>query len=84
VTEKDYTHLAWQCRRGLKELDVFFDPFYHQHFDVLTDEQKNTFEKLVAHEDIDLFDWFLGTETPENTELKELVNVIKQTIKFTP
>lgn len=84
MTSKNYSHLAWQCRRGLKELDILFDPFFKQHFDSLANEQKETFAQLLAQEDTDLFEWFLGTDTPEDEKLKELVHVIKKAIKFNP
>ncbi len=77
----DYRHLAWQCRRGLKELDVFFDPFYKEHFNQLTDAQKQTFARLMTCEDIDLFDWIMGNAIPEDEELKAILDVIKAKVK---
>lgn len=73
--------LIYQARRGLKELDMFIDPYIKTHFVDASDAEKATFSRLVAAEDPDLLDWFMEKSTPEDVELAALILKIKS-LKF--
>lgn len=69
--------LTWHCRRGLKELDVFLNPFMEEHYRGLNDHDKAVFERLLGSEDIDLFHWFMGDEAVPDAELERMIELIR-------
>lgn len=68
----------YRARRGLKELDVYFDPYVKNHFLTASNEEKQVFIELVEHEDPDLLDWFMEVSEPPRPELKQLILKLKQ------
>lgn len=68
----------YRARRGLKELDVYFDPYVKNHFLTASDEEKQVFIELVEYEDPDLLDWFMEVSEPPRPELKQLILKLKQ------
>lgn len=74
--------LRWACRRGMLELDVLFMPFVEQAYDQLSDKDKSIFERLLECQDPELFAWFMGHETCEDTELNYMVQLILKQSKI--
>lgn len=73
----EYSAVLWQCRRGLKELDVLLEPYCISQYKTLDTDQQALFVELLTHEDIDLYDWFF-TEAPAPSEaLSALIERIK-------
>ena len=50
--------LLWQCRRGIKEIEVLLVPFLEQHYLNESERHQALFEKLLAEQDLDIFEWF--------------------------
>ena len=73
--------LKWACRRGMLELDVLFIPFVEEAYDDLADKDKRIFERLLTEQDPDLFAWFMGHKTCEDTELNAMVQFILSRVK---
>ncbi|MGO3346596.1 MAG: succinate dehydrogenase assembly factor 2 [Marinomonas sp.] len=71
-----FRRLKMQCRRGMLELDLLLEPFLETGYFSLSEEDKGLFNKLLACEDQELFVWFMQRETPEDTELAHIVNMI--------
>lgn len=69
--------LAWQCRRGMLELDVILLPFLEHYFDGLTPDLQYSFEELLKQEDPDLFTWIMGYEKCNKEELIEVLQIIR-------
>lgn len=65
--------VRWACRRGMLELDVLFQPFVEQHYEVLPDADKLVFIRLLECEDPELFAWFMGHEQCPDPLLAEMV-----------
>lgn len=74
--------IEWDCRRGMLELDKIIMPFYQQHFDRLPDEKKDSFIRLLACSDLELFSWLFKGSLPEDLELRAMVSHIQQTIDY--
>ena len=69
--------VIYRARRGLKELDIYFDPYVkHQYLTAPADEQA-LFEELVEQEDPDLLDWFMEVSEPPRPEMKTLIQKLK-------
>ncbi|MBI4756314.1 MAG: succinate dehydrogenase assembly factor 2 [Betaproteobacteria bacterium] len=71
--------LRWHCRRGLLELDLVFTRFLDRHFDRLDEEQLKVLERLLAHEDQDLWDIISGRGACEQAGLQGLVELLRAT-----
>lgn len=69
--------VIYRARRGLKEIDVYFDPYVKQYYLQADAEEKATFAELVAQEDPDLLDWFMEVSEPPRPEMKQLIIKIK-------
>ncbi|TCM70822.1 antitoxin CptB [Acinetobacter calcoaceticus] len=69
--------VIYRARRGLKEIDVYFDPYVKNHYLVADEHEKALFAELVEQEDPDLLDWFMEVIEPPRTELKDLIVKLK-------
>lgn len=68
--------VIYRARRGLKELDYYFDPYVREHFLQANAQEKADFALLIDQEDPDLLDWFMGVTTPP-AELVVIINRLK-------
>ena len=72
--------VIYRARRGLKELDMFFDPYVkHEYLNASADE-KALFAELVDAEDPDLLDWFMAVSTPPTAQLLALIEKMKKNV----
>ena len=73
--------IYWRLRRGVLELDFIFQEFWKYHYKNLPDDQKQYFVKLLDVQDPELLQYLVyRTKTPEEYELKVIVDVILITI----
>jgi antitoxin CptB len=70
--------LYWQCRRGMLELEIFLKEFLDNDYDDLDTTQKQLFEQLLMIIDPVLFDYLMGMDEPDNTQLREMVLTIRE------
>lgn len=69
--------VIYRARRGLKELDVYFDPYAKNHYLTASAEEKALFAELIEQEDPDLLDWFMEVSEPPNPELRAFIVKLK-------
>ncbi|WP_139853100.1 FAD assembly factor SdhE [Acinetobacter pullicarnis] len=69
--------VIYRARRGLKEIDVYFDPYVKQYYLQADAHEKALFAELVEQEDPDLLDWFMEVTEPPRPELKDLIAKLK-------
>lgn len=69
--------VIYRARRGLKEIDVYFDPYVKNYYLTADPEEKATFAALVEQEDPDLLDWFIEVSEPPRPEMRELIRKLK-------
>lgn len=69
--------VVYRARRGLKEIDVYFDPYVKQYYLLADAEEKQLFAELVEQEDPDLLDWFMEVSEPPRPELRVLIQKLK-------
>ncbi len=81
ISRVNKARLKWACRRGMLELDVLFMPFVDEAYDDLSVIDQFTFERLLTCQDPELFAWFMGHETCEDSELNAMVQFILQRVK---
>jgi len=69
--------VIYRARRGLKEIDVYFDPYVRNYYLNASPEEKALFAELVDQEDPDLLDWFMEVGEPPRPEIKNLIVKLK-------
>ncbi len=69
--------VIYRARRGLKEIDVYFDPYVKQYYAQASAAEKAMFAELVEQEDPDLLDWFMQVSEPPRPELKDFIVKLK-------
>lgn len=72
--------MFWRARRGLKELDVFFEPFMRDHYLLLPDNEQAMVASLIKCEDPDLLAWFMGYEQPADPNMSHIIKVIYERV----
>jgi len=72
----DLARLRWQCRRGVKELDVLLERYLETGYLLAGDEEKDLFVALLKLEDDALMGVFLG-DSAEGEMMLELVERIR-------
>ncbi len=70
--------VIYRARRGLKEIDMFFDPYVRRHYLQADAAEKAAFSRLIEAEDPDLLDWFMNVSVPEDAEFVALIQRLKQ------
>lgn len=70
--------LIWQCRRGIKEIEVLLIPFLENHYAHEEQTVRQAFVALLAEADLDIFEWLMHRESPEDEQMELIVNVILQ------
>ena len=68
--------VIYRARRGLKELDYYFDPYVRAHYLQADSQEQQVFAELVKEEDPDLLDWFLHNQ-PTKPEFADLIAKLK-------
>ncbi|TCB80937.1 succinate dehydrogenase assembly factor 2 [Acinetobacter sp. ANC 4173] len=69
--------VIYRARRGLKEIDVYFDPYVRNYYLAAAPEEKALFAELVEQEDPDLLDWFMEVGEPPRAEIKTFILKLK-------
>ena len=69
----------WQCRRGMLELDLLLNNFVDKKVEVLTQQQKKSFELLLSYPDQTLLDLLLGNSVSSDPSISILVQQIQST-----
>jgi antitoxin CptB len=69
--------LYWRSRRGLLELELLLVPFVRERYGNLSEEAQRSYEMLVEHEDLDIYDWLQGRAQPGDESLAAIVALIR-------
>lgn len=75
-SEDDLKRLSWQCRRGIKEVEVLLAPFFERFFTQLSAEDQARFVAFLEESDVDMFEWFMQRSKPEDPDTRYVVDVI--------
>ena len=73
----DASRLRWQCRRGMRELDVLLSRYLEQAYPRAPAAQKRAFCELLTLSDPELAGFMLGRDVPADPELAALVRHIR-------
>lgn len=70
--------LRWQSRRGLLELDRFFEPFFSRDLSVLDEATITALERLMECKDLEMLDWLLGRSAPQDPQLGHALDLLRR------
>ena len=71
------SRILWSCRRGIKEMDIVLQDFIKDSYDELNNENKSAFSKLLEEQDLDILNWVLGKDKPDDKTLIEIIKKIR-------
>jgi antitoxin CptB len=69
--------LRWQCRRGMRELDILLTNYLDHAYGQARERQKQAFRELLALPDPELIDYLLGGQLPADAALADVVSQIR-------
>ena len=69
--------LRWQCRRGMRELDLLLADFLANDYAGAGNEQKAAFRALLSLSDPELIGYLLGGQNPEEEGIAGIVRHIR-------
>jgi antitoxin CptB len=78
-TDLSHNRLAWQCRRGMRELDELLNGFLERRYSFLDAHALETFSRLLQYPDHVLLELLLGRMTPVDREVARIVQEIRNT-----
>ena len=58
-------------------MDIVLQDFIKDSYDELNNENKSAFSKLLEEQDLDILNWVLGKEKPEDKTLIEIIKKIR-------
>ncbi|MGB2115626.1 MAG: succinate dehydrogenase assembly factor 2 [Porticoccaceae bacterium] len=70
--------LLWASRRGMLELDLLLQPFVENHYDLLSDDDKQQFHLFLELEDQQLFQWLVQKEKASDSNTQRIVDIIHE------
>ena len=65
--------LRWQCRRGMRELDVVLERWLEARYPSAPEPERRAFRTLLGAPDPELVAWLVGRERPADPLLAALV-----------
>ena len=78
MSPTDYGRLRWQCRRGIKELDVLLTGWLEQCYDQESSGNQRLFQQFLELPDPLLAAYLLGREQPADPAQQALVQQIRR------
>lgn len=72
-----YNRLAWQCRRGMRELDELLHGYLDKRYATLDAGGRRLFETLLDYPDSVLLELLMGRMAPADRDIAHLVRDIR-------
>jgi antitoxin CptB len=79
VDPGEYNRLAWQCRRGMRELDELLNGYLVQRYRRLDEPAQETFGRLLEYPDDVLLELLMGRMAPADKDVARIVQEIRNT-----
>ncbi len=59
-------------------MDIVLQEFINLSYDTLSDTNKKTFSQLLDKNDLDILNWIMGKDEPENDEIRHIIKLIRE------
>lgn len=70
---RERARLRWQCRRGMRELDLLLQGFLDHAYDHAPDAERAAFRRLLDYPDPLLLEYLLGSLVPGDREIHDVI-----------
>jgi len=80
ATDINPNRLAWQCRRGMRELDEILGNFLETDFKRLDQQGKKSFSELLEYPDSVLLELLMGRMAAADRDVAHIVRQIRSTL----
>ncbi|MBI5463076.1 MAG: succinate dehydrogenase assembly factor 2 [Gammaproteobacteria bacterium] len=74
----ELNRLRWQCRRGMRELDLLLLQFLDSGYADLDANATHAFTRLLDCPDALLLEWLLGRQRPSDKDVADVVQRIRR------
>jgi antitoxin CptB len=78
MEEIELKRLKWSCRRGMLENDLVLERFMERHGPGLSGTRLQAFQRLLEHDDNDLWDLVSGRTEARDPDLAEVVQLLRR------
>lgn len=79
ASDSNYRRLAWQCRRGMRELDELLLGFLARGYAGLDSGGRAAFTRLLTYPDAVLLELLMGRMAPADKDAADIVRAIRDT-----
>ncbi len=73
----EQARLKWQCRRGMRELDLLLEAFLEHRYERLSPAFRKGFARLLDCPNEDLVAWLIEGGSPQDEQLAIIVGQIR-------
>jgi antitoxin CptB len=70
------SRLRWQCRRGMRELDVLLVRYLERRYPIAGDPEKDGFRRVLALPDPELNAYLLQGQKPDSAQIADVIERI--------
>ncbi|MCC6302587.1 MAG: succinate dehydrogenase assembly factor 2 [Gammaproteobacteria bacterium] len=74
---RERARLRWQCRRGMRELDLLLQGFLDHAYDDAPGAERAAFQRLLDYPDPLLLEYLLGSLAPGDREIRDVIVKIR-------
>ena len=78
--QESITRLAWQCRRGMLELDLLLLGFLENGYAQLNSDSKQAFVELLDIVDTELLEYLMGRHVHKEAHIQYVIEAIRQSV----
>ena len=79
-TDSERARLAWQCRRGMCELDEILRCFLDRGYSRLDEPGRVHFSRLLDYPDTVLLEFLVGPLEPAHKDVAQIVRTIRNSL----
>ncbi len=72
--------IRWNCRRGMKELEVVLLPFLEYCYDEFSLEKQRLFVRMLGYDDASLYSYFMGYEETSDPEVTAMIQEVQRAV----
>ena len=80
TTDSMRNRLAWQCRRGMRELDEMLGGFLDKEYSRLDEPGRAHFSRLLDYPDTVLLELLMGRMAPADRDVAHIVRTIRNSL----
>ena len=72
------SQLRWQCRRGMRELDVLLEGYLDAHYEGAPEDEKRAFESILRLSDPELVGYLLHGERADIPAMERVFSRLRR------